>query len=274
MKHTVNIWKPQGLAGVECLRAEHVGVRFARHFHEGYAVGVIESGALGFKYLGRDCVAPAGAVNMVVPGEVHDGHPESPQGWGYRMFYLDAPVVEKLAGEMDERDAKVPDFPAGVIHDPLLAGGLRLLHEDLEAGRTTLLERQSRLAAILAAWISRHSGRAERLYPGAEPRAVSRAKDYLRQRAVIPVSLEELSREAGLSGFRLNRLFSLHVGLPPHAYQVMLRVENARALIAAGSNPAQAALESGFSDQSHLTRHFRRMTGLTPGAYGKIVQDR
>ena len=101
MKHTVSIWKPQGLEGVECLRAEHVGVRFARHFHEGYAVGVIESGALGFKYLGCDCVAATGAVNMVVPGEVHDGHPESPHGWGYRMFYLDAPVVERLAGALD-----------------------------------------------------------------------------------------------------------------------------------------------------------------------------
>ena len=274
MAPNVNIWKPKGLDGVECLRAEHVGVRFARHFHQGYAVGVIESGALGFRYLGRDCVAVAGSVNMVVPGEVHDGHPESPQGFGYRMFYLDAPVVERLAGELDERDTKIPDFTAGVLDDARLATALHRLHRDLELGTTTLLERQGRLASILAAWISRHAKRKERSRAGREPGAVSRARQYLHERSLSPVSLEELSRQAGLSGFRLNRLFSSHVGLPPHAYQVMLRVEAARALIGAGRTPAEAALETGFSDQSHLTRHFRRVTGLTPGAYGKIVQDR
>lgn len=274
MKNSVNIWKPEGLGGVECLRARHVGVRFARHFHEGYAVGVIESGALGFRYLGRDCVAAAGAVNMVVPGEVHDGHPESPQGFAYRMFYLDAPVVETLAGELDGQSAKMPDFPGGVIQDPQLAAALRKLHLDLEAGDTTLLERQSRLTAILVAWISRHAERKARVRPGNEPQAVSRAREYLREKALDPVSLEELSRAAGLSGFRLNRQFSRFVGLPPHAYQVMLRVDAARVLITDGRSPAEAALECGFADQSHLTRHFRRITGLTPGAYGKIVQDR
>ena len=274
MKNSVNIWKPKGLGGVECLRAEHVGVRFARHFHEGYAVGVIESGALGFRYLGRDCVAAAGAVNMVVPGEVHDGHPASPQGFAYRMFYLDAPVVERLAGELDGQGVKIPDFPGGVIQDPQLASALRRLHLDLEAGSTTLLERQSRLSTILSAWISRHAERKSRVRPADEPRAVSRAREYLRERASSPVSLEELSQASGLSGFRLNRQFSRFVGLAPHAYQVMLRVEAARALIASGRSVSDAALESGFCDQSHLTRHFRRITGLTPGAYGKIVQDR
>lgn len=274
MKNSVNIWKPKGLGGVECLRAEHVGVRFARHFHEGYAVGVIESGALGFRYLGRDCVAAAGAVNMVVPGEVHDGHPASPQGFAYRMFYLDAPVVERLAGELDGQGVKIPDFPGGVIQDVQLASALRRLHLDLEAGSTTLLERQSRLSTILSAWISRHAERKARVRPADEPRAVSRAREYLRERASSPVSLDELSRASGLSGFRLNRQFSRFVGLAPHAYQVMLRVEQARALIASGRSVSDAALESGFCDQSHLTRHFRRITGLTPGAYGKIVQDR
>ena len=274
MRQHVRIWRPKGLDGVECLRAEHRDASFARHFHEGYAVGVIESGALGFKYLGRECLAYAGAVNMVVPGEVHDGHSASPLGWRYRMFYLEPEVVERLAGELCGRDARVPDFPGGVIIDPYLARDLGSLHRDLEAGGTTLLERQTRLAAALASWISRHSEQRLRPRSGPEPIAVSRAKEYLRERVAEPVSLSELSRSAGLSGCRLNRVFSQSLGLPPHAYQVQLRVDRARALLCAGASPAQAALESGFADQSHLTRHFRRVTGVTPGAYGKIVQDR
>ena len=64
------------------------------------------------------------------------------------------------------------------------------------------------------------------------------------------------------------------MGLAPHEYQVQLRVNRARALLESGESAAQAALDSGFADQSHLNRHFRRILGLTPGAYRKIVQDR
>lgn len=274
MARTAKAWRAKGLEGVECLRASLQGERFSRHFHEGYALGVVESGALEFKYLGRDCVAPAGAVNMVVPGEIHDGHGASPQGWRYRMFYLDAEVVECAAGELAGCAVRAPGFPAGVIHDPLLARAIGSLHQDLEDGSTTLLERQGRLSVILSNWISRHSETRRAVRAGPEPAAVKRAKEYLREGFSGPVSLAELSQAAGLSAFRLNRVFSRAVGLAPHAYQVLLRVEKARKLLAAGISPAAVAAETGFADQSHLNRHFRRITGVTPGAYGKIVQDR
>lgn len=273
MRRQARVWRPEGLGGVECLRASGLRVSFARHFHEGYALGVIESGALGFRYLGRDCLAPAGAVNMVAPGEVHDGHPASPHGWTYRMFYLEASEVERVAAGLTDGRAVLPVFAGGVVHDPLLAGSIRSLHLDLEAGLPTLLEGQSRLSAILEAWISRHAESRPRLRGGLEHAAVDRARQYLREWVAEPVSLAELAGVSGLSGCHLNRVFSRMVGLPPHAYQIQLRVERARGLLAAGMSPAEAAASSGFADQSHLNRHFRRLTGVTPGAYGKIVQD-
>ena len=267
------IWRPPGLDGVECLRASWGRVSFDRHFHEGYALGVIEDGALGFKYLGRDVVAPAGSVNMVVPGEVHDGHAASSRGWRYRMFYLDATVVERAWAELSDGRPGIPAFPGGVIDDPALALAVRELHTRLDNGPTTLLERQAKLAGVLAAWIARHAEGGRPLMPGSEPAAVRRAREFLHANASRPVPLAELSGAAGLSGWRLTREFSRVVGLPPHAYQVRLRVEQARELLAGGANPAEAALRAGFADQSHLTRHFKRLTGFTPARYGKIVQD-
>jgi len=156
----------------------------------------------------------------------------------------------------------------------VLARAIRSLHHALDVGETTLLERQERMAGVLAGWITRHSeSRAATPAAGPEPAAVRRAREYLRENVVQAVSLSDLSEASGLSGYRLNRAFSRAVGLPPHAYQIRLRVERARELLAAGSAPAVAASESGFSDQSHLTRHFKRITGFTPAAYGKIVQD-
>jgi AraC-like DNA-binding protein len=76
-----------------------------------------------------------------------------------------------------------------------------------------------------------------------------------------------LAQAAETSKFRLVRLFRSALGAPPHALQVAQRVELARRLLERGVQPAQAAQESGFFDQSHLNRHFRRLTGMSPGRY-------
>ncbi|WP_243312549.1 AraC family transcriptional regulator [Fundidesulfovibrio agrisoli] len=270
----LRLWRAPGLDGVDLLRASRCDTRYARHFHDGYAVGALVEGALGFRYLGRDCMARAGEVNMVAPGEVHDGWPGTPQGWSYRMFYLEPRAVAAVAAQLGGKPGQLPDFGAGVLRDPELAAALCALHRDLDQGQTTLLERQSRLVNVLGAWIARHAdGRRDRL-PRREPGAVRAVKDILRERFAESVPLEELAQATGLSGFHLNRVFRQSVGLAPHEYQVQLRVNRARALLERGEIAAQAALDSGFADQSHLNRHFRRILGLTPGAYRKIVQDR
>ncbi|MGH9335698.1 MAG: helix-turn-helix domain-containing protein, partial [Vicinamibacteria bacterium] len=87
------------------------------------------------------------------------------------------------------------------------------------------------------------------------------------------VSLALLSGVAGLSSFHLNRAFRLAYGLPPHAFQTQLRVARARKLLREGLPPAAAAAETGFTDQSHLHRHFKRVVGVTPAVFRKNVQD-
>ncbi len=267
--------RPEGLEGVELLKASFTGQTFARHFHDVYAVGVIVRGALGFRYLRRPCLAPAGSISQVIPGEVHDGHPAAPEGWSYRMFYLEPKAVEDVAAELAGRPLTEPVFAQGVLSDPALARRLLALHRGLMAGAFTLLERQSLLRHALAIWITRHGGNHLRSpHAGREDKAVRRTREYLQAHASEPVSLAELAAEAGLSPFHLNRVFALQTGLPPHAYQNQLRILMARKLLATGTPVAQAAQNCGFADQSHLTRRFKHFMGITPGRYRKIVQDR
>ncbi len=81
------------------------------------------------------------------------------------------------------------------------------------------------------------------------------------------MTLQALARFAGLSAFHLCRVFREAVGMAPHAYQTQVRVRRAKALLRAGLPITQAAVEAGFYDQAHLTRHFKRIVGLTPGRY-------
>jgi AraC-like DNA-binding protein len=97
-----------------------------------------------------------------------------------------------------------------------------------------------------------------------------------------PPTLDELARLTGLSPHALLRAFRAETGLPPHAYLTQHRVRLARGLLDRGVSPAEAAVAAGFADQAHLTRHFKRVVGVPPGAYQRArgaagrncVQDR
>lgn len=286
----VRYWRPRGLSGVECMRASFRTQNFSRHFHDGYAIGVIEQGAMAFDYLGQRHVASQGLVNLVVPGEIHDGHAAGNDGWTYRMFYLEpdlvARAVREMSGrEMSGRSASMPHFRAGVLADPLLASRVYALHWRMQPGVAdcTVLERETRLLELLVLWIRRHGAEPPKLErAGREHAAVRRARQYLADNLAEDVSLGELAGVCNLSPFYLARVFSRSVGAPPHAYLSHLRLEKARHLLRmpSGSNGsglfdmslAQVAAATGFADQSHMTRRFKRVLGITPGQYRKNVQ--
>jgi AraC-like DNA-binding protein len=85
------------------------------------------------------------------------------------------------------------------------------------------------------------------------------------------VSLAELASLSGVSRFQLLRGFAREVGITPHAYLVQQRVRLARRLLADGEAPAQAAIQAGFADQSHMTRAFVRQLGITPSRYRAAI---
>lgn len=94
-----------------------------------------------------------------------------------------------------------------------------------------------------------------------------RARDFIRQHCSRVVTLDELAALTGLSRYHLVRAFAKEFGLPPHAYQIRLQIEKAKAMLEAGVLPAVVAAETGFSDQSHFTRHFKKINGVTPRQY-------
>jgi AraC-like DNA-binding protein len=89
----------------------------------------------------------------------------------------------------------------------------------------------------------------------------------------LHAALGEIATEAGLSRYQLVRCFRAEVGMPPYAWLAQHRVARARTLLEKGCRPAEAAALTGFADQAHLTRWFRRVVGVTPGAYRNSVQD-
>jgi transcriptional regulator GlxA family with amidase domain len=90
---------------------------------------------------------------------------------------------------------------------------------------------------------------------------------FIEENFAEPIPLAELAALCGLSLHRFVTVFRSQVGIPPHQYVCRTRVKEARTLLRQGVPPAAVALDTGFCDQSHLSRHFKRQCGITPGHF-------
>ena len=103
-----------------------------------------------------------------------------------------------------------------------------------------------------------------------------RTREFLEANFEQNVSLADLTNLVGLSSYHLLRVFRSEVGLPPHAYLEQIRINYAKQLLRSGMPIVEVAVNTGFVDQSHFTRHFKRHVGITPGLYqvsSKNIQD-
>ena len=262
-------WSDAAFEATEFLAADYREFVFPPHLHETFAIGVIEAGGQRFRP-GRASalVMPAGTLCAIDPGVVHEGCPATEQGWRYRMFYPPPALVADTL-EQPQRSPSSGEWGLGrhVIDDRELYREFLTLHMSSQL-EDSLLERQTRIGEFLRRLFERHGNFApERSQLRIAPRTVQRVRDYLQSMYQQEVSIADLAQAAGVSGTHVIRTFSAATGMPPHAYLVSLRVERAKALLRAGRSSAEVALETGFYDQSQLTRHFKRITGVTPAIF-------
>ncbi len=266
-KERVTFWRDAALANMEVLKATYVTHTFSRHSHEGYAIGVIESGVEAFEYLGGVYQAPADTLVIVHPGEVHTGYAGIPGGWQYRMAYPSVTLMQQAMTALSPSTSLVPFFPAPVIADIALVRQFRQLHRASEQG-VSVLERESRMLWFMAQLIHQYGELRSPMPPsGNDPCAFRQVLTYLHEHSDQPVGLNDLAIVAKLSPLQILRLFNKTLGLPPHRYLIQIRVEHAKRQIAAGLPLSAVAVRVGFADQSHLNRHFKRLVGVTPGQY-------
>ncbi len=243
--------------------------RLAPHTHAEYqlSVGLTASNAYEHRY-GISKERP-GRLTVLPPGLWHRpaAPPRNPIEARLLLVYVPVAELRDMGRRITGRE--VADLARPVVLDRGASLNLQALYRDLRAG-SAMLERDERLAAVLAALTAtNHEPRRELRSGSARAHAVARARGFLHEHALDEVRLERLAREAGISPFHLARSFTEQMGVAPHAYQLHLRVGRAKGLLAEGAAPAEAAARTGFYDQSHLGRHFKRLVGMTPGAYAR-----
>lgn len=258
-----------GMAGVEAVEAS-TRHTFSRHTHEQFGIGVIHRGAQKSQS-GRGMVeAGPGDTITVNPGEVHDGAPIGDGGRAWKILYFDPALIAEAACDISEGKTRVYEFSRPVIRDAGIAHRFRQLFSAVTTDTkndATILREELLLTLLADAMHEQNNfGREQQA-----PEAIVRARCLIDDDPAAPVTLADLAQESGLSRIQVLRAFSKATGFTPHAYLIQRRIHAARRLIAHGTPLAEAALASGFADQSHMTRIFVRKYGVSPRAYADAV---
>ncbi|WP_405972677.1 AraC family transcriptional regulator [Streptomyces sp. NBC_00988] len=254
----VSAWRPRIPGVVEVFHAHFTEYAYPMHVHEAWTLLIVDDGAVRYDLDRHEHGTPHDTVSLLPPHVPHNGSPATPHGFRKRVLYLDGThLADDLIGSaVDQPDLRDPELRlrVGQLHTALDHPG-----DELEA--------ESRLSLI-----------AERLHahlrPSSTPTTLAPTlardlRELLDENVTEGITLDEAARLVHAHPAHLVRAFSGAYGIAPHQYLMSRRVDRARRLLLDGRPPGEVATVTGFYDQSHLTRHFRKLVGVTPGRYSR-----
>jgi AraC-like DNA-binding protein len=252
--------------GIERFDAFFTGHAYDPHRHDSYAIGYTLSGVQSFVYRGARANSVRGNVIVIHPDEVHDGRAGAEPGFRYRMIYLQPALVRDA---LQGRARSLPFVRNVLSRDQRLYEALLPSFSDMTRPLEEL-ELAQVIAGIADALLEMDPS--ARVVAGVDKhyRQIARARDYLDAYFQQTVTSAQLERVTGLDRYSMARAFRRHFGTSPYRYLTMRRLDQVRAALRTRTSLADAAFASGFADQAHMTRQFKRAFGLSPGRWRQL----
>lgn len=269
----VKFWRVPHLDNLELLHGTNITYDYPRHMHEEHCIALMLRGKEITTCRGESHTAFPGDVLLINAEEVHSSQSFETE---FIVIKIKQNILNRIAFDIFGRESETPYFSEFINRDKLMFRLLLNLYRKL-TGNISLLEQESEFISAVEQLLAQQNKNYSAFEPaGKEPRRVKSVRDYLKSHYAENVSLSELASIADLSRFYLLRIFRNQMGVPPHEYQTQVRITQARKLLRKGHSILDTAFETGFFDQSHFSRNFKRITGRTPGQYlseSNIVQD-
>ena len=250
-------WRPFAAEVADVLCIEEASETFVPRIHGRYAVTLVRSAAVVRCESSRSLVAAPNCVLLVPALQLYSLRAQGRAHGGVVTLLVGAPELQGL--EVTDRGALITDVD--------LVEAVQAFVTQLSAEDSTL-ESADNMRSVLARLTSRSVAIP---LPGAQGASLSRVRDFLRDNPGAPVTIADLAEQAGFTESHFIRAFHREFGLPPHAYHLRRRLAAASELLADGVSVSTVAYECGFADQSHLSRKFKEVYGLTPAAWATAV---
>jgi len=263
--------RPAALAGLQVLDAYH-SARDWRAIGEEFAITVPSSWRGQVHYRGLTHAVEPGIVFCNSPGEPLVARPEAGRAGSFNVLLVQPQLLDEWLSEQQTQPVRA-QFSAITkpISEGLIAKFMRLFTtldrggSDMELQSYAVTLSESLIQELIA------GARDEKLRDGPAIRGTARMRECLHEEG-LDIDLETLAKKVGLSRFQALRMFKQRYGLPPHAYQLCLRISRARRMLMQGAPAADVAVQCGFVDQSHLNRQFKRQMGMTPMQFARAAR--
>lgn len=264
----VRFFRAEGVPDVELYHTNGVSRSMPRHVHSVFSASVTVSGYRIHETRQAKHIVQPGNILVVNVGEMHSSLSSDVKSSTLAIRLLPQ-FLTKMVNEITKRHDGILPLRQPVIQDFELARQMLEMQSVMING-SSRLEKETRILDVFYQLYSKHSvDFVCEPRQGREKMPIARACAYLQDCTDENVSLETLSAVAGLSPFHFSRVFAKEVGVTPHIYQLQVRLQKATELIAGGCSLAEVAMATGFCDQSHLQKLFKKKFGITPGQYGR-----
>lgn len=250
--------------GVELVYGNQVTHAFTRHTHRTLGLGVVEQGLRLYQCQGKSYQVTPGQIFIIPPNCEHGcGSVDGPHT--YRLLLIDDEILQAsglIRGQANYGLAQL------VINDIEMYARLRELHERLAGDESDFVKKSLLLAVVgdIFEEYVQHGPEMVDVNPEIE-RAVRKMQNYIEENYADGFLLEDIAKVAHVSPYHLLRQFSRIVGIPPHIYQQQVRIRQAKQLLSQGCSILDTAMNTGFADQSHFSKVFKKLVGITPGEY-------
>jgi AraC-like DNA-binding protein len=253
-----------GAEGIERLEAHFHCRAFCPHRHDTYAIGMTLSGVQSFRFRGQQWQCLPGQCHILHPDETHDGAAGTDEGFGYRIVYIDPFVIQDALGGSPLPFVGCPLVDALRLPDGC-ASEMWDIDEDLdEVARVELVLAAANLLVDISSDGARKCG-------ALALSRLCRVRDFIAACPTERRSMDELESLCGLDRWTLARQFRAAFGTSPSRFRTMRQLDHVRQSLKRGMSLAEASVEAGFADQSHMSRQFKKAYGLTPGAWVSAV---
>lgn len=252
-----------GAEGLERLQAFFTGHPFAPHRHDRYAIGVTLRGVQTFRYRGERRQCLPGEGHILHPDETHDGGAGDDAGFGYRIIYVDPALIQEALG-----GRPLPFVADPVVKPREIAPLLACLSGFGEpVGDLDRLD----IALLVSAVLEQRAAAIPRRRVPLHLAALSRVRNLIMDDLRMLHSAEDFEAVSGLDRWTVARQFRAAFGTSPTRFRTMRQLDRARRLIEGGMALCDVALDTGFTDQSHMSRMFKRTYGLTPARWASAL---
>ena len=252
---------------IEAYHFEGIMQPFPNHFHEYYVIGFIEDGKRILSCRNQEYTIAKGDIILFNPGDNHACVQSDDGTLDYRGFNITKETMLNLAEEVTGK-RKLPSFSKNVISNEEVTCYLQPLHELVMKGSCEF-GKEENLLLLISLLIQRYGQPSLSCIPECREE-IKKACDFMEQHFADRISLNQICHYTGLSKSTLLRAFTKSKGITPYSYLEKIRIGKAKKLLEQGVPPIEAAMQTGFSDQSHFTNYFNRFIGLTPGLYRDI----